>query len=152
MTMGHTTRRARSLRQIAAPFPPATSRSREPFSTPKAHQFRPRLASGLEPILIDTALQAEFRVTYSKQRIGKSLTEIRTHIGIFEILQISAQNLGPQLLPKLPRIPHSQNKGRNPNRARTHWIRIRSKSARGKSSNLAQQNYRRNSHGYGSSA
>jgi hypothetical protein len=43
--------------------------------------------------LTGSALQTEFAVTHSKQRTGKFLTGARMHIRIFEILQMSAQNL-----------------------------------------------------------
>ena len=68
------------------------------------------------PLLIDSALQTKFDLTYSKQTTEKFLTGARTHIKVFEFLSFITQNLAqliqrhhhvtPRRLPAL-RLPNS---------------------------------------------
>src|ERR1700734_4392240 len=44
------------------------------------------------PLLIDSALPTEFRVTHSKQTTEKFLTGARTHISIFNFSPFTTQN------------------------------------------------------------
>jgi hypothetical protein len=52
----------------------------------------PSFSEAIRPFLTGSAPQTEFDVTHSKQTTEIILTGARTHIRIFEILQISAQN------------------------------------------------------------
>jgi hypothetical protein len=84
----------------------ATSALRDGFLTFLTGSPRAVFAKGSTcntAFLTGSALQTEFSVTHSKQRIERILTGARMHIKVFEILQISAQNLAalsPQSHPR----------------------------------------------------
>jgi len=73
-------------------FNPKTSPVLASFSD----QFSPSISAKnfkwSRPLLIDSALPTEFRVTHSKQRTGTFLTGARTHISVFRFSPKSAQN------------------------------------------------------------
>jgi hypothetical protein len=72
-----------------SPASPSAPLAHSTSSTLIERTFRP----GFLTFLTGSALQTEFAVTHSKQTTQEFLTGARTHIRIFEILQISAQNL-----------------------------------------------------------
>jgi hypothetical protein len=94
-----------------------------PISTPIRKRF--------SPFLLDSALPVEFRVTHSKQRVGRFLPDTRTHISTFGTWPSSApfcKRTRPFLTESAPQVEFGltcskQRTGKFLTEARTH-IRI----------------------------
>src|ERR1700722_16136805 len=73
---------------------------------PKPAKIEPVVTSKCtsgRPLLIDSALQTEFRATHSKQTTEKFLTGARTHISVFNFSPFTTQN-PTQLIQRLRRL------------------------------------------------